>query len=161
MELRARSREAEETKRRRAAEVFADPKVENELCEDEKSVKAKERVVRKVESIFKKPHKAAGKLTLTERKFVEETGVDGKELSNEKVPVEAEDVLELPKGEKKRVRLTVGVSPEEGRVKKKSVRKKGDGTSGDMEGVASVTLATERDGNRRRRGGSTLGSRGF
>ena len=33
----------------RAAEVFADPKVENELSEDEKGVKAKERVVRKVE----------------------------------------------------------------------------------------------------------------
>ena len=84
-------------KLRRAAEVFADPKVENELSEDEKGVKAKERVVRKVESIFKKPHRAAGKLTLSERNFVEETGVDGNELSNEKVPAEAEDVLELPK----------------------------------------------------------------
>ena len=41
-------------KLRRAAEVFADPKVENELSEDENGVKAKERVVRKVESIFKK-----------------------------------------------------------------------------------------------------------
>ena len=39
-----------------------------------------------------------GKLTLSERKFVEETGVDGNALSNEKVPVEVEDVLELPKG---------------------------------------------------------------
>ena len=38
-------------KLRRAAEVFADPKVENELSEDEKGVRAKERVVRKVESI--------------------------------------------------------------------------------------------------------------
>ena len=38
--------------------------------------------------------------------------------------VEAEDVMELPKGEKKRVRLTVGVSPEDGREKKKSVKKK-------------------------------------
>ena len=82
-------------------------------------MKAKERVVRKVESIFKKPHMAAGKLTLSERKFVEEAGVDGNELSNEKVPVEAKDVLELPKGEKNRVRLTVCVSPEEGREKKK------------------------------------------
>ena len=99
-------------KLRRAAEVFADPKVENELSEDEKGVKAKERVVRKVESIFKKPHRAAGKLTLSERKFVEETGVEGNALFNEKVPVEAEDVLEFPKGENKRVRLTVGVSPE-------------------------------------------------
>ena len=98
-------------KLRRAAEVFADPKVENELSEDEKGVKAKERVVLNVESIFKKPHIAAGRLTLSERKFVEETGVDGNALFNEKEPVEAEDVLELPKGEKKRVRLTVGVSP--------------------------------------------------
>ena len=104
--------------------MFADPKVENELSEDEKGVKAKERVVRKVETIFKKPHRAAGKLTLGERKFVEEAGVDGNELSNEKVPVEAEDVLKLPIGEKKRVRLTVGVSSEEGREKKKSVNKK-------------------------------------
>ena len=82
-------------------------------------------------------------MTLSERKFVEETGVDGNELSNEKVPVEAEDVLELPKGEKKRVRLTVGVGPEEGREKKKSVKKKeekkGDGSSGDMEGVQQVS----------------------
>ena len=60
-------------KLRRAAEVFVGPKVENELSEDEKGVKAKERVVRKVESIFKKPHMVAGKLTLSERKFVEET----------------------------------------------------------------------------------------
>ena len=54
---------------RRAAEVFADPKVENELSEDEKGVKAKERVVRKVESIFKKPHRASRKSTLSERKW--------------------------------------------------------------------------------------------
>ena len=36
-------------KLRRAAEVFADPKVENELSEDENGVKANERVVRNVE----------------------------------------------------------------------------------------------------------------
>ena len=123
--------------------MFADPKVENELSKDEKGVKAKERVVRKVESIFKKPHRAAGKLTLSERNFVEETGVDGNALFNEKVLVEAEDVLELPRGEKKRVRLTVGVSPEEVREKKKSVKKKeekkGDGASGDVEGVQQVS----------------------
>ena len=74
---------------------------------------------------------------------MEETGVDENALSNEKVPVEAEDVLELPKGERKRVRLTVGVSPEEGREKKKSVKKKeekkGDGVSGDVEGVQQVS----------------------
>ena len=135
-------------KLRRAAEVFADPKVENELSKDEKGVKAKERVVRNVESIFKKPHRAAEKLTLSERKFVEETGVDENALFNEKVSVEAEDVLELPRGEKKRVRLTVGVSPEEGREKKKSVKKKeekkGDGPSGDVEGgTAGITPAAE------------------
>ena len=57
--------------------------------------------------------------------------------------MESEDVLELPKGEKKRVRLTVGVSQEEGREKKKSVKKKeekeGDGSSGDTEGVQQVS----------------------
>ena len=76
-------------------------------------MKAKERVVRKVESIFKKPHRVAGKLTLSERKLVEETGVDGNASFNDKVSVEAKDVLELPRGEKKRVRLTVGASPKE------------------------------------------------
>ena len=44
-------------KLRRAAEVFADPKVENEVSDD-KVVKAKEKVTKKVESIFKKPHRA-------------------------------------------------------------------------------------------------------
>ena len=46
-------------KLRRAAEVFADPKVENEVSDD-KGVKAKEKVAQKVESIFKKPHRTAG-----------------------------------------------------------------------------------------------------
>ena len=41
------------------------------VSEDENGVKAKERVVWKVESIFKKPHRAAGKLTLSERKWKE------------------------------------------------------------------------------------------
>ena len=36
---------------RRAAEVFADPKVENEVSDD-KMVKAKEKVAQNVESIF-------------------------------------------------------------------------------------------------------------
>ena len=36
-------------KLRRAADVFADPKVENEMLDDEKGVKAKEKVVQKVE----------------------------------------------------------------------------------------------------------------
>ena len=77
--------------------MFADPKAENEVSKDEKVVEAKEREVRKVESIFKKPHRAAGKLTLSERKFVDETGVDGNELANE-AQVETEEVLELSKG---------------------------------------------------------------
>ena len=90
-------------------------KREEEESYDEKGVKAKEKVVQKVESIFKKPHRASGKLTLNERKFVEKTGVDGNELSNDKLQTETEEGLELSKGEKKRVRLTVGVSPEQGR----------------------------------------------
>ena len=47
-------------KLRRAAGVFADPKVENEVSDDQ-VVKAKKAVTQKVESIFKKPHRAAGK----------------------------------------------------------------------------------------------------
>ena len=62
--------------------MFADPKAENEESEDKNGVKAKEMVVEKVESIFKKPHRAAGKLTLSERKFVEETVVDMNDLFN-------------------------------------------------------------------------------
>ena len=58
-------------KLRRAAEVFADPKAEKGVSDDENVVKAKEKVVQKVESIFKKPHRAAGKLTLSERQFKE------------------------------------------------------------------------------------------
>ena len=63
-------------KLRRAAEVFADPKAEDEVSDDEKGVKAKEMVVQKVESIFKKPHRAAGKLTLSEHKFGEKKVAD-------------------------------------------------------------------------------------
>ena len=111
-------------KLRRAAEVFADPKVENELSEDERGVKAKERVVRKVESIFKKPHRAAGKLTLSERKWGETNVTEQNELFNENRQVEGEELSEVPEQEKKRVRLTVGVSPEEGREKKNPVKKK-------------------------------------
>ena len=55
----------------RAAEVLADPKAEDDVSDDEKGVKVKKNVVQKVESIFKKPHRAAGKLTLSERKFGE------------------------------------------------------------------------------------------
>ena len=38
-------------------------------CPTTKGVKAKEKVAQKVESIFKKPHRAAEKFTLKERKF--------------------------------------------------------------------------------------------
>ena len=38
-------------------------------CLTTKVVNAKEKVTQKVESIFKKPHRAAGELTLSERKF--------------------------------------------------------------------------------------------
>ena len=58
---------------------------------------AKESVVQKVESIFKKPHRAAGKLTLSERKFVEENVADKNELFNEKVQFEPEESREVPK----------------------------------------------------------------
>ena len=47
---------------------------------DDKGVKAKEKVTQKVESIFKKPHRAAGKLTLSERKFGQEDSSEKKEV---------------------------------------------------------------------------------
>ena len=84
-------------KLRRAAEVFADPKVEDEESENENGANAKEKVVQKVESILKKLHMTAGNLTLSERKFVEETVVDKNEVFNEKVQSEPEESLEVPK----------------------------------------------------------------
>ena len=66
-------------KLRRAAEVFAYLKVEKEV-NDDKGVKAKEAVTQKVESIFKKPHRAAGKLTAKEQKFEEECTSEKKEM---------------------------------------------------------------------------------
>ena len=106
-------------KLRLAAEVFAHPKAEDEVSDDENGVKAKEKVVRKVESIFSKPHRAAVKLTLSERKWEEKNVADQNELFDENQQAEGEGPSEVPKGEKKRVRLTVGVKPEEGREKKK------------------------------------------
>ena len=67
----------------RAAEVCADPKAEDEVPDDENGVKSKEKVVRKVESIFKKPHRAAGKLTLSARKWGEKNVADQNELFDE------------------------------------------------------------------------------
>ena len=57
--------------------MFADPKAEKVVSDDEKGVNVKEKVVQKVESIFKKPHRAAGKLTLSERQC-EDKNVDDK-----------------------------------------------------------------------------------
>ena len=108
-------------KLRRAAEVFADPKAKDDVSDEEKGVKAKEKVVRKVESIFKKPHRAAGKLTLSERKWGEKNVADQNELFDENQQAERVGPSEVPKVEKNRVRLTVGVKPEEGLEKKKKV----------------------------------------
>ena len=107
-------------------------------------MKAKEKVVRKVESIFKKPHRAARKLTLSERKFVEEKVADRNELFDEKVQLEPEESLEVPKEEKKRVRLTIGVKPEVGREKKKKVSERGGIKQRRGGGAAGITRATER-----------------
>ena len=110
-------------------------------------MEANEKVVRKVESIFKKPHRAAGKLTLSERKWGETNVTEQNELSNENRQVNGEEPSEVPEQEKKRVRLTVCVSPEDGREKKNPVKKKMKGgrdrqRSGGC--TASITLATER-----------------
>ena len=107
---------------RRAAEVFADPKHEDELSDDENGVKAKEKVVRNVESIFTKPHRAPGRLMLSERKCGEKNVAYQNELFDENQQAAGEWPSEVPKVEKKRVRLTIGVKPEEGREKKKKVQ---------------------------------------
>ena len=120
-------------KLRRAAEVFADPKSEKEVSDDERGVKAKEKVVQKVESIFKKPHRAAGKLTLSERKFEEEKVADKNEMFGENYQAESEEPMEVPKVEKKRVQLTIGVNPEDGLEKKNKVPMGGWEPSNDME----------------------------
>ena len=88
-------------------------------------MKAKEKVVQKVESIFKKPHRAAGKLTLKERKFEEEDTSEKKEVFDEENQRKVTELLEVSKVEKKRVRLTIGVKPEDNRVNKKRVPKDG------------------------------------
>ena len=133
-------------KLRRAAEVFADPKAEDEVLDDVKGVKAKEKVVRKVESIFKKPHRAALKLTLSERKCGEKSVADQNELFDENQQADGEWPSEVPEMEKKRVRLTIGVKPEEGREKKKKVPKWGRGIGQRHGGgAAGITPATERD----------------
>ena len=131
-------------KLRRAAEVFADPKADDEESDDEKGVNAKEKVVRKVESIFKKPHRAAGKLKLSERKWGEKNVADQNELFGENQQAEGEGPSEVPERENKRVRLTIGVKPEEGREKKKKVPKDVGIKQRHGGGAAGITPATER-----------------
>ena len=75
-------------KLRQAAKVFADPKVESEVSDD-KWVNAKEKVTQKVESIYKKRHRAAGKLTLSERKLEVGGKEEKKEVSDESNLVKA------------------------------------------------------------------------
>ena len=55
-------------------------------------------MAQKVESIFKKPHRAAGELTLSERKFEAENTAEKKEVSYEKAVVQSEEV-ELKRNE--------------------------------------------------------------
>ena len=57
---------------------------------------------------------------------MEEKVVDKNEFFNEKVQLEPEESLEVPKVEKKRVRLTIGVKPEGGVEKKKKVPEGGN-----------------------------------
>ena len=81
---------------RNAAEVFTDPKVENNVSDD-KGVNANENVTRKVESIFKKPHRAVGMLTLSERKSVAGGTVDKKEVCDGSNQVKAPEQMEATK----------------------------------------------------------------
>ena len=67
-------------------------------CPTTKGVKAKEKVAQKVESNSKKPHRAAGELTLSERKFEAENTAEKKEVSDEKAVVQSEEV-ELKRNE--------------------------------------------------------------
>ena len=67
---------------------------------DDKGVKAKDRVVQNVESIFKKPHRAAVKLTLKERKFEDGDTVEKKEVFDERSSRKSMESLEVSNGEK-------------------------------------------------------------
>ena len=92
-------------KLRRADDVFADPKVDNEVFDDN-GVKATEKVVQKVESIFKKPHRAARKLTLKELECEDGDTSEKKEVFDDENQKKSMESLKVYKGEKKRVRLT-------------------------------------------------------
>ena len=65
---------------------------------DDKSVKAKERLTQKVESIFKKPHRAAVKSTLKKRKFEEESTSAKKEMFDDDNQRKVPESLEVSKG---------------------------------------------------------------
>ena len=52
-------------------------------CLTTKGVNAKENLAQEVEFIFKKPHRSAGELTLSERKFEAENTAEKKEVSDE------------------------------------------------------------------------------
>ena len=100
---------------------------------------AKEKVVRKAESIFKKPHRAAGKLTLKERKFE-----DGDTSEKKENPRKSMESLEVSKLEKKRVRLTIGVKPNDDRTSKKRGPKGEAESRDDMDvDVANSQVTTE------------------
>ena len=64
-------------------------------------------------SIFKKPHRAAGKLTLSERKFEAGGAMEKKRVYDESNQMNAPEQVEPKNGEHKRVRLTIGVKPED------------------------------------------------
>ena len=69
---------------------------------------------------------------------------DENEVFNEKVQSEPEESLQVPKGEKKRMRLTIGVKPEWGGKKKKKVPEGVGIKQRRGGGAAGITLATER-----------------
>ena len=78
-------------------------------------VKAKEKVLQKVEYIFKKPHMTAGKLPLNERTFEAKSTAEKMEVSDENTQVKDAEQVEVSNGEKKRVRLTISVKPDDDR----------------------------------------------
>ena len=75
----------------KAAEVFAEPNVENEVSDDKMR-----RWLRTLSLFYKKPHRADGELTLSERKFEAENTAEKMEVSDEnnqaKAVVQSEEV---------------------------------------------------------------------
>ena len=121
-------------------------------------MKAKEKRVQKVKSIFKKPHRASGKLTLSKRKLGEKKeGADKNKVFGENNQAESKEPTEGSKREKKRVRLTIGVKSEAGLEIKTKVPKWGGIKQRHGCGAASITLETARSGDGRGRSGTKLG----